>query len=1660
MLSRSLLVGLLLIICATTHAQTREWAVPLPPSAWRSEDRGDVDAASNFYLAFPFNGAITLSNGDVLVSEGREVLVAKYAPNKALVWYERIGRSAFIDITDLEVNDRGEVFLTGVFSGQASVGGTTLSAGAGGNSSARYLAKFGPQGQPVWARSYSARPDSVPNPSVRLQAGPAGDVYVSGIPDAQLPILGQTLPSNTYGYLMRLGASDGALQWIRFVRSADASALRFVINNIQSAAVGEQGNVYLQGEVRSSPVTIGGGTPLRLPSPYVRGLFVTAFSPSGDPLWTHTPLRVGNALAVVESQDFTTDQTGNYTLSASLQGQQVSIGPDSTTSLLSVEEVLANFNTAGNLRWATSRRGRAEQLLETDGRNVYAYNPSGGGLRRFDTDGMLQYSAPLPAGRKAVDPNGNIYIVGLASDGAEIFGTDTIFSGRYVGRVNCRPQPPEPFLGPTAVCGRNPLTYRTERDLSAFEYEWEATGPATVVATGNRAEVTWEAAGTYEVRLRLVNECGTGEPRALTVEVAEPPPAPTIAGDNTTCRGLTSYSVPDQAGITYSWELSGGGALVELGNTVLVDWLVPGTHVLSATAVDECGPGPAATFEVTVQESPAAPAVILGPTATCLVTQTYRFEGRQPGVNYRWTLSGGGTLNAADTSATVTWTTPGRYILSVVTEGLCGTSEARSLVIDVEPAPAQPSNVIGARATCVGVQSYSVVGVPGVNYNWQLDGGGTLTGSGASVLVDWLVPGIYTLTVTPSTACGTGPPRRAEVIVNPPPARPALVAGLTDVCLGQQPYAVPSVAGVSYLWSLSGGGVLQSEGNRAEVEWETAGTYTLTVTPFTVCGTGPPRTLQVSVKSATAPTDTVRGPRRVCLDTVVYSVPTSAGVTYTWSLSGGGLLQPAGNTATVVWQGVGLHTIVVASSDGCERAANVEVSDLPAVPDTIRGDTVACLGARSYAVTATNETEYDWTLSGGGTLIPAGNTATVDWTEAGQHTLVATPRNRCGDGPSDTLRVRVRTVPPTPGSIGGREIVCRGDTVRYGVPSLPEGSYAWSLTGGGQVLNLNTGDSLRVVWREAGTFELTATPSNPCGTGEAVTRTVVIGDVPAVPADVFGDSLVCLGDTVRYQAPPVANVSYRWAVTGGTLIQTVGTAVDVVWQTSGGASLSVTPENNCGSGRPFGYPVVVRTVPTSPGPIRGDTVACLGTSVYTVVARPGVSYVWSLSSGGTLAQNGEVATVTWREPGDHTVGVLPVNDCGPGTPAARSVRVGTVPPPPDAVVGATRVCLEDTLSYAVATPTDDAYEWNVVGGRLFGQTAGTVRVVWSVAGVGQLSVSQRNACGVGERSSLSVTVEDVPAAVSVSGPEVVCFGDTVLFTTPLTPNVSYVWGVEAGQIVSQANDRIQVVWDTPGDYNLVVRPTNECGEGGARTARVRVRSVPDVPVLQAFDTLACIGTSTYAVVSTPDTDYEWRLSGGGTLAANGGTAAVEWREPGQYVLSVGATDACGTGRVRTFTVRVERTLTAPRLSFRNDTLLADAPGTYQWFRDGELLPDATGPHFAPRLTGFYTARRVGRCGISGLSEPTRFAGEGRADLGVRLYPNPALSQVTLDVPVNLAWQRVYFVSVLGQQLGEVRVSDATRRRVEIDVRDLRAGTYVVVVDTDLGTVRLPLVILD
>ena len=407
-------------------------------------------------------------------------------------------------------------------------------------------------------------------------------------------------------------------------------------------------------------------------------------------------------------------------------------------------------------------------------------------------------------------------------------------------------------------------------------------------------------------------------------------------------------------------------------------------------------------------------------------------------------------------------------------------------------------------------------------------------------------------------------------------------------------------------------------------------------------------------------------------------------------------------------------------------------SRVPQLNFSIIGPAPSCIGngvQKYYPSIHESNTNYSWTLSGGGTFTTSGDTANVTWTTTGFHTLFLTSSNHCGNGLQKFLTVEVR--PPSP-----TDTPAINNTGRWLYSSLAPAwsGYQWYRNG-----SLIAGATNAAYYASlAGAY--TIRYANFCGNGpvsntisfaaNSIPQTIIFpamadktyGDAPFVPNATASSGLpVAL---IVLSGPASINAQTNLLTITGTGLVTVKASQigDNVYDTAAPVTRSFTvnkapqtitfqsiPEQNISNGS-----VALNASSSSGLPV-----------IYSQVSGPA-------TVSGNLASFTGLGTVTVRAAQSGDTNYLPA------TPVDRSfcTRVFQLNP----ISGFTLLC-PGAATYSVNMIPGATYFWRIAGGAILPSTSNTAIVTWSTPGTYSLLVSASGPCGAASANdTLVVTV--------------------------------------------------------------------------------------------------------------------------------------------------------------------------------------------------------------------------------------------------------------------------------------------------------------------------------
>jgi hypothetical protein len=170
-----------------------------------------LDTSGNILVAGYFQGAADFGGGLLTSAGGYDLVLAKYSPLGVHLWSKRFGGTGNEEVSSIALDPSGNIFLGGSFYGTANFGGATLT--SAGDADA-FLAKYSPQGDPIWSQRFGANFPDVIN---SIASDSQGNIIVTGFLQGILAIGGTTITSFGTGIDVFLAkfSPNGANLWVK-----------------------------------------------------------------------------------------------------------------------------------------------------------------------------------------------------------------------------------------------------------------------------------------------------------------------------------------------------------------------------------------------------------------------------------------------------------------------------------------------------------------------------------------------------------------------------------------------------------------------------------------------------------------------------------------------------------------------------------------------------------------------------------------------------------------------------------------------------------------------------------------------------------------------------------------------------------------------------------------------------------------------------------------------------------------------------------------------------------------------------------------------------------------------------------------------------------------------------------------------------------------------------------------------------------------------------------------------------------------------------------------------------------------------------------------------------------------------------------------------------
>ncbi|MBL6765240.1 MAG: immunoglobulin domain-containing protein [Verrucomicrobiae bacterium] len=1281
--------------------------------------------------------------------------------------------------------------------------------------------------------------------------------------------------------------------------------------------------------------------------------------------------------------------------------------------------------------------------------------------------------------------------------------TVTVNPPNVVPSISAQPQ------SQTVCVGTNVAFSVTANGSTPIAYQWSLNGApiaGATAATYSIPVVSTASAGSYTVFVS--NSSGNVTSTAATLTVLTPPTVtaqPQSTSVGTGGSFTLSVGVSGTSPFTYQWSRNGTpiggatGANYTVGSASAGD---AGTYTVQVS--NACGSTTSAGATVTFAQvpnlvgHPLPQQVKAGSSASFNVVAL----GDAP-LSYQWFFNGsaiGGATSQTLVITGVSASNAGNYSV-LVSNGAGSASSTNALLTVLTPpvisTPPQTQTVLQGNTLTLAT---SVTGTDPLSYQWKLNGV-DVSGATAATLtipnVQLANAGTYSVTISNICAVVTSP--GATVTVGIPPAISGGGQPLSQtVCVGtnvSMSVTATGTAPLAYQWALNGAPIAGA-------------TTAAIIIPAVAAGNAGSYTVQISnahgTVTSTAATLTVQTPPAISVppqtttvlqgNTLNLSVTATgtAPLSYQWKVNGAPITGATGaslNIPNIQANQAGSYTVDVINACGTvtSPASTVTVGIPPTIVSGGQPQSqVVCTGTNvSLSVTAsgTAPLSYQWSLNG--SPISGATTATlvipsVATANGGFYTVQIS--NAHGNVTSSGATLTVQT-PPSILVPPQTTTVLQGNTLNLSVTATGTAplSYQWKVNGA--PITGATGASLNIPniqASQAGSY--TVDVINACGTVTSPASTVTVGIPPTIVSGGQPQSqVVCTGTNVSLSvtASGTAPLGYQWSLNGSPISgATTATLVIPSVATANGGFYTVQISNAHGNVTSSGATLTVQTPPSILVPPQTTTVLqgnTLNLSVTATGTAP-LSYQWKVNgapiSGATTSVL-SLSNIQASQAGSYTVDVT--NPCGTITSPGSTVTVG-IPP---AIAGGAQpqsqvVCVGTNVAMSVtASGTAPlSYQWSFNGAAINGATAATLVIPFvTTANDGLYTVFVSNAHGSVTSVGATLTVQTPPSILIAPQATTVVQGNTLNLSVTAggTGPLTYQWklnGVAIGGATSSTLNIANLQASQAGTYTVDVG--NPCGSITSTGVQVTV-GIPPTFTGQPQDQAVIAGSpAAFAPTFTGDgpCTFQWRKNGVNIPGATGQSLTfANAQEADEAGYSVVITCPFGTVVSRTATLTVQQ----PPLIISNpldQSVIAgssasfsvaasgDPTITYQWFKNGVLIPGATSTTLViinaqDADEGAYSATATNPFGNATstaatltVNNPPNITGQPQPQVVLEGSPASFTVSVTADGACTFQWRR-----------NGVTIPGATSQTLLIsNSRKSDEANYSVVITCPFGTV--------
>ena len=348
----------------------------------------------------------------------------------------------------------------------------------------------------------------------------------------------------------------------------------------------------------------------------------------------------------------------------------------------------------------------------------------------------------------------------------------------------------------------------------------------------------------------------------------------------------------------------------------------------------------------------------------------------------------------------------------------------------------------------------------------------------------------------------------------------------------------------------------------------------------------------------------------------------------------------------------------------------------------------------------------------------------------------------------------------------------------------------------------------------------------------------------------------------------------------------------------------------------------------------GDSITLTNSSLDTDTSS---IYEWNIGDDSSVESTDSTSfTVGFSQSGKYQISLKVTNFVCIDT-IIKTIHVNPRPDTTISTFGNTTFCPGNFSVLSANSGIGYQYQWLKNGNPISNATSNFYQA--SDSGTYQAAITNIYNCS-DTTSAIDITVFNLPtAAISNSGNNILCQGDSITLTANQVAGLTYQWYKNGDTIQSANNSSINV--SISGDYKVEITNINGCSDISSSIS-IAVNPSPNALITAGGSTIFCSGGNVNLYASSGVSyAYQWFKDGNTISGATSSYYAAN--QSGNYSVNISNAYQCGDSSsiesvvvnpspISQFTIGGSSTLCA------GDSLIFDAVGnanySYQWERNG------------------------------------------------------------------------------------------------------------------------------